>query len=90
MDKNELIERVENTLADLKRERDEMRVKAHLAKMEASDEWKEIEAKFVRMESHVRELAEQARHSLKDATVRAATALGEDIRDGLKRFSKGL
>jgi len=89
MEMNDLVRRVEKTLADLKRERDELRVRAHLAKMEASDEWKEIEAKLARMEAHAKELAEEVGHSVRESAAHAAMALGEDIRAGLEKFSKG-
>lgn len=89
MDKNDLFRRLDETLAELKRERDELRVRAHLARMEASDEWKEIEAKLAKMEAQAKELVHEADHSVKEAAAHAAITLGEDIREGLKKFAKG-
>ena len=90
VDAKELIRRLDKTLADLKRERDELRVKAHLARMEASDEWKEIESKLVHLESRLKELARETDHAVISAASTAATTFAEDIRIGLKNFSKGL
>lgn len=90
MDADELIQRLHKTLADLKRERDELRVKAHLARMEASDEWKAIESKLAHLESRLKELARETDHAIVNAASRAAISFAEDMRDGLEKFAKGL
>ena len=81
--------RVSETLKELKQEAEELRVRAHLAKMEASDEWKNIEAKLVKLESKAKELGGVTAEAAKDVGA-AAKLLGEEIRDGFKKFAKHL
>lgn len=85
----EVRKRIEETLADLKQEAGELRVKAHLAKMEGSDEWKELEAKLGKLEAKAKELAGVTAESAKDIGA-AAKLLGEEIRDGFKKFARHL
>ena len=81
--------RIDKTVAELKQHADELRVQAKLAKMEASDEWRELEAKLVKLEAKGRELAGVSAESAKDIGA-AAMLLGEEIRDGFKKFAKHL
>lgn len=81
--------RVDETIAELKQQAGELRVKAHLAKMEASDEWKEIEGKLAKLEAKAKELSGVTAESAKDIGA-AARLLGEEIRDGFKKFARHL
>ena len=81
--------RIDKTVAELKQHADELRVQAKLAKMEASDEWRELEAKLVKLEAKGKELAGVSAESVKDIGA-AAMLLGEEIRDGFKKFAKHL
>ena len=81
--------RIDETIAELKQQAEELRVKAHLGKMEASDEWKEIEAKLAKLETKARELGGVTAESGKDIGA-AAKLLGEEIRDAFKKFAKHL
>ena len=81
--------RIDKTVAELKQHADELRVQAKLAKMEASDEWRELEAKLVKLEAKGKELAGVSAESAKDIGA-AAMLLGEEIRDGFKKFAKHL
>lgn len=87
---NDVRHTIEETLAELKQHADELRVKAHLAKMEASDEWKEIEAKLLKLETQAKKLAAETVDSTAHGIEAAAMTLAKDIRDGLQRFAKGL
>lgn len=49
--------RIDETVAALKREREELALKIHLAKAEARDEWKELEAKLDALEGRARPAA---------------------------------
>lgn len=81
--------RVNETLKELRQEADELRVKVHLAKMEASDEWKDLETKLAKLETKAKELGAVTAESAKD--IGAATKLlGEEIRDGFKKFARHL
>ena len=81
--------RVDETIAELKQQAGELRVKAHLAKMEASDEWKEIEGKLAKLEAKAKELSGVTAESAKDIGA-AARLLGQEIRDGFKKFARHL
>ena len=81
--------RIEATLAELKQRAEELRVQGHLAKMEASDEWQTLEAKLAKLEAKSKELAGVSAESAQDIGA-AAKLLGEEIRDGFKRFAKHL
>lgn len=48
---------IEEKLALLKRERDELALKMHLAKAEARDEWKALEAKLDALDKRARPVA---------------------------------
>jgi SMC interacting uncharacterized protein involved in chromosome segregation len=77
---------VDQLLQDLKQERDELRVKVQLAKMEANDEWKEIEKKLVKLDAKAKELGSATADAAKDVGA-AARLLGEEIRKGLKKVA---
>ena len=79
--------RIDEMVKDLKQEAGELRVKVHLAKMEAGDEWKELEAKLVKLDAKARELGGVTVEASKDIGA-AAKLLGEEIRDGFKKLAK--
>jgi SMC interacting uncharacterized protein involved in chromosome segregation len=81
--------RIGETLNALKQDADELRVQVHLAKMEASDEWTELEAKLVKLESKAKELGGVSAESAKDIGA-AAKLLGDEIREGFRKFAKHL
>jgi Mg2+ and Co2+ transporter CorA len=80
-------DRIEEMLADLKQQRDELRVKLSLAKLEASDEWREIEGKLRKLEAKAREVGGATADASKDVFA-AAKLLGDEIRKGLKSVAK--
>ncbi|MEZ5492914.1 MAG: hypothetical protein R3F50_21770 [Gammaproteobacteria bacterium] len=81
--------RVDEMLNDLKQERDELRLKIKLAKMEANEEWAKLEAKLARLETKARELKSATEDSSKEIGA-AAKLLGEEIRDGFKNIARHL
>jgi hypothetical protein len=84
---DDLKKRVDAMLEKLKQERDELHVKAHLAKMEASDEWQALEAKLAKLDAKAKELGGATMAASKDVGA-AAMLLGEEIRDGFKKVAK--
>lgn len=84
---SEFEEHIEQMLKDLKRESEEMRVKLSLAKLEAMDEWREIQDKLRKLESKAREVGSATADASKDVGA-AARLLGEEIRDGLKAIAR--
>jgi hypothetical protein len=70
---NELKAEIEKGLAQMQTLRDEIRVRLHLAGMDAKDEWNKLEPQLVEVE--------RAAEALTDATERA-------ISDAVKRLSR--
>jgi len=71
---------------DLAQTRDELRVKMHLAKADARDEWEELEGKwhdFERKWDTVEDAAEDVAQDVGQALAR----LGAEIKSGYKRIS---
>ena len=82
-------ERIEDMIDDLKQERDELRLKLKLAKLEANEEWLKLEAKLVKLEAKARELGDVTAEASQDIGA-AARLLGEEIRDGFKKIARHL
>jgi len=84
---SEIRERINEMLEDLKRERDELRVKLGLAKLEATEEWQELEEKMRKLESKARAVGGATADASRDIGA-AAKLLGQEIRDGLKSVAR--
>jgi len=82
-------ERLSEELQDLKRVRDELRVKIHLGKAEAKDIWDRSEQMLEEAESKLKSISEQAEQPIQDVRDAADLLLGE-IRDGFKRIREAL
>ena len=74
----------EDLVADLKRKRDELRLKIHLASKEAQDEWEELEEKMQEFSSRA-ELGKTS-EGLGDALGR----LGQELKLGYKRIRNAI
>jgi predicted nucleic acid-binding Zn-ribbon protein len=85
VDKEDFNEFVEN----LKQQRDELRVKMHLAAADAKDQWDELEGKWEHFEAKARQAGEQAAEASKGIWD-AARELGAEIKDGYDRIRKTL
>lgn len=84
---NDIVRQMDEMARKLEQEAGEFRVKVHLAKMEASDEWKELEEKLAEFRSKTKELSGVTAEVSKDIGA-AAKLLGEEIRDGIKKFAR--
>jgi hypothetical protein len=82
-------EHIEEMIRDLKHERDELRVKMSLAKLEAMDEWRDLEAKLHKLEAKAKELGGATAEASRDIGA-AARLLGEEIRKGLRSVARHL
>lgn len=71
----------------LEQERDELRVKAHLAKMDAKDEWPAMEEKWEAFKEKVSDLDFD---DLTEDMAEAAGRLGEEIREGYEKLKQKL
>ena len=85
VDKEDITEVFEN----LKQQRDEIRVKIHLAAADAKDEWEELEKKWDRFEGRAKQVGGEAKEASKGVWA-AAKALGAEIGEGYDRIRKQL
>ena len=74
----ELVER-------LKQERDELRLKVHLASVELKGEWQEAERKLSRLESRMGRVGQEAKEAAEDVG-EALEDLAEEIGKAFKRL----
>ena len=84
---NDIKTKIDDIVNDLKQERDELRVKLNLAKLEMGDEWEKLEKKLEKLEAKTKELGSATVEASKDIGV-AAKLLGEEIREGFKKIAK--
>lgn len=83
----ELRSQINGAIDKLRQERDELRVKVSLAKMEASDEWRDLEKNLERLEAKAKELKGATAESAGDIGA-AARLLVEELRNGFKNIAR--
>lgn len=70
-------ETLERELDQLQQTRDELRVKLHLAKADARDEWERLETKWESVEQELRRLSKQSKQPLNEMADAARNLMGE-------------
>lgn len=80
-------EELQKLLDILATQRDELIVRAHLAKLEAQEEWRELESKLDELRAKAGQAAEVAGDTLEDVAA-AAKLLGEEIARGYERLKR--
>lgn len=73
----------------LKQQRDELKVKVHLASMEVRDEWEELEKKWNHMKAKSKQVNEAAGDSAHEIH-QVVSELGHEIKKGYKRLKNVL
>ena len=81
--------KLEQALARLQQERDELRVRAHLLKAEVKEEWDEVERKWEQIELRLERLRAGASESASEIGA-ALSQLGEEIANAYRRIRKAL
>jgi len=76
-------------LADLERERDELRLKLHLAKADAKDEWARLEGKMDELRARARVAKGEASDAAEDIGD-AARVLWDEIKEGFGRVRRSM
>ncbi len=78
-------------LQDLERQRDELKVRLHLARAEARDEWErlKLDDKIATLRQRADAASVEARGAMKDIGS-AAEKLADEVREGLDRVRKTL
>lgn len=84
---NDIKLHIKEKLEELKQERDELRIRLHLAKMETSEEWQKLEHKLQKFESKAKELGDATADASRDMGA-AVKLLGEEISDGFKKIAR--
>lgn len=82
-------ERWQAILGDLERQRDELKVRLHLAKAEGREEWARVEEKLATLRLRAQSAGSEAKDAMKDIGG-AADQLAAEIRQGLDRVRKTL
>jgi len=81
--------RMQGEIDELRRIRDELKVRIHLAKSEAKDRWDELDHKFRRLEAKGHQIAQASEEPLRDVRD-AARLLVDEIREGYRRIREAL
>lgn len=84
---NDTKEHMNDLLNELKQERDELRVKLNLAKLEANEEWQKLETKLTKLEAKAKQVGDATADAAGDVGA-AAKLLAEEIREGFKKIVK--
>ncbi|MCK5412530.1 MAG: hypothetical protein V3W35_06400 [Gemmatimonadota bacterium] len=79
----------EELVEKLERQRDELKLRAHLAKAEARDEWEELETKWDRLRSRLKAAGEEADVASEDVRA-AASILADELKKGYERIRQRL
>lgn len=80
---------VKEVFDNLKQQRDELKVKMHLAAADAKDEWEVLEKKWGHFEGKAKLVGGEAKDASKDIWD-ATKALGAEIREGYDRIRNKL
>lgn len=78
-------ERIETLLRQLETERDELKVQVGLAKLEAREEWQELEGKMDALRGRLKVIGEEAKEAGGDVAA-AADVLAEQIKEGFSKI----
>ena len=77
------------TLERLRKERDELSVKVHLASMEVRDEWQELEEKWEKFRAKNRQFYKEIEPAVGDVKA-VLSLLGEELKAGYKKIREAL
>ncbi|MEZ4381160.1 MAG: hypothetical protein R3A79_07415 [Nannocystaceae bacterium] len=76
-------------LADLRTMRDELKVKLHLAGMDAKEAWKELEPRLEAVEKQASEITEATANATVEAAQKMISDLSSSFEELKKRIGKG-
>ena len=80
-------EKLEKELEDLRATRDELKLRLHLGKLDAKDEWEQIEKQWQQVESKLKLAGETGREIAGDIGEAASLTLNE-MKEGYKKLRK--
>ncbi len=82
-----LRERLERELEDLRAMRDELRVRLHLGKLDAKEQWEQIEKQWQHVESKLK-LAGEAGREVAEDIGEASSLVIEEMKEGYIKLRK--
>lgn len=80
---------LENLIGKLKAQRDEIKLRMHLASMDIQDEWDELEKKWQDFSAKSAQLQQEVKPVVSDVKT-ALSLLGEEISTGYKKIKRAL
>jgi len=80
-------ERLQKLISQLEQERDELKVKIGLAKLEAREEWQELEKKMEHLRGRMKVVGDEAKEASSDVGA-AFDVVADEIKDGFERLRK--
>lgn len=80
-------QKLQNLMQQLEQERDELKVQLGLAKLEAREEWQELEKKMEHLRGRLKVVGEEARETSGDVGA-AFDVVAEEVKDGFERLRK--
>ncbi len=83
----DLREKLERELEDLRTTRDELKLRLHLGKLDAQDEWEKIEKQWQHVESKLKLAGETGREVAADIGEAASLAV-EEMKEGYAKLRK--
>ena len=81
--------KLDEMLRKLETERDELRVKLNLAKMDAKDEWDDVEKKMEALKGRMKVVSEEAKEASGDVGA-AIDVLADEVKESFSRLRKML
>jgi hypothetical protein len=85
----DLTEMLSKELDVLRQARDEARVRLHLAKADAQQEWSKLEDKWLQVESELKNIGSGAKRPMQEIES-SARRLVDELRDGYQRLKQKL
>lgn len=76
-------------MEEIKRNRDELKLKAHLFKSEVKDKWEDVENKWEHLSSEVRPALKATKEALSEIS-EANKLLLEEVAEGYRKIKKSL
>lgn len=80
---------MEKLIEQVKQERDEVLLKAHLFKADAKDEWEKVDKEWVHLKSKAEQVGKEAKGASGDVSA-AAKLLGEEVLKSFQRIRRSL
>jgi hypothetical protein len=80
-------EKIDDIVEQFKQERDELRLKLHLAKEDLGDEWDKLEASLAKLESKAKHVGGATLEASSDVGA-AAKLLAEEIQKGFTKIRR--